>query len=167
MAIALSVPVAPSRQLRCLLACFGAACLGMGLACVAGLSGPLSMPLAAALILMLAGLAVLLRLHRRLDPLSSSWPRGQPTVRRIDVLGPGGLVLTVQQGMGRIRRLQVRLLADSTLWPGLLVLRLQGEQGKPIALMLFADSVPPGEFRRLAVALRSHAAQAVSAWPHC
>ena len=167
MAIAVSVPIVPSRLLRCLLAGFGAACLGVGAACGAVWLGPLSAPLAVMSLLMLAGLSILSLLHRRVAPCASSWPRGQPTVRRIDLLGPGTLVLTVQQGMGPIRRLQVRLLADSTLWPGLLVLRLQGEAETkpPFSLLLLTDSVPPGEFRRLAVAVRSRAARALSAWP--
>ncbi len=167
MAIAVSVPIVPSRLLRSLLAGFGAACLGMGAACAVGWLAPLSSPRAVMSLLTLAGLLVLLLLHPRMAPCASSWLRGQPTVRRLDLLGPGALVLTVQQGMGPIRRLQVRLLADSTLWPGLLVLRLQGEAGTdpPFSLLLLTDSVPPGTFRRLAVAVRSRAARAVSAWP--
>ena len=48
------------------------------------------------------------------------------------------------------------LQAASTLWPQLLVLRLRRQDGggAPLVLALLPDSVAPGGFRALAVALR-------------
>jgi len=48
----------------------------------------------------------------------------------------------------------VHLLADSTLWPGLLVLRLQDESGDVSVLTVLPDSVPHDGFRALAAACR-------------
>jgi hypothetical protein len=151
MSIAVSVPLVPSRLLRRLMRGFGGVCLAMALACAAGWPGPAWWPGLGAVLCLLAGLAVL--------RVSSARSGARPTARTLDVVGPGTLVLTVQQGMGRIERLQVRLLGESTLWPGLLVLRLAGVHGPLPPLLLCADSMPPGQFRRLAMALRSVAAR--------
>jgi hypothetical protein len=48
----------------------------------------------------------------------------------------------------------VRLRGDSTLWPNLLLLRLQPESGPPMVLPVLSDSVNAQEFRALAVACR-------------
>ena len=139
MTIAVSVPIVPSRLLRAVATGFGAMLIGMGLCCTAGLLGPLRWPMATALLCVGAGLAVLVKGNKGI------------THRRLDVLGVGTLALTVQQGAGPPRRFPVRLLAGSTLWPDVLVLRLRG--APPLVLM--PDSVPPGEFRRLGMALRA------------
>lgn len=144
MSIALSVPLVPSRRLRLLVLGFGGACLLMAAALAAGACGPSRWPLATAALCLAAGLALL-----------RTW-RGRSTVRALDVLGPARLVLTVQQGDGAVRRVPVRLLAGSTLWPGLLVLRFDGVP----ALVLLSDSVAHEQFRPLAVALRTIAARA-------
>jgi toxin CptA len=146
MSIAVSVPLAPSRLLLSLQLAFAALCLVMAGAAAAGRLGPLWAPaltVGACLLAAAATAAVPLRTTSR------------PTARALDVLGPGSLVLTVQQGDGEARRLAVRLLADSTLWPGLLVLRFDVAP----ALVLLPDSLPPGQFRRLAMALRAVAAR--------
>ncbi|WP_426193381.1 protein YgfX [Massilia sp. DWR3-1-1] len=151
MSIAVSVPLVPSRLLRRLMRGFAGLCLAMALACALGWAGPAWLPAVSAVLCLLAGFAVL--------RASAVHSRARPTARTLDVVGPGGLVLTVQQGMGRTDRLQVRLLGESTLWPGLLVLRLAGAHGPLPALLLCADSVPPGQFRRLSMALRAVAAR--------
>lgn len=143
MAIALSVPLVPSRLLRRLTVGYGLACLGMGAAAAAGWLGPRAWAAATVGACLLAGVA-LLRTSRR-----------AATVRTLALFGPGALVLTVQQGVAPPRHLRVRLLADSTLWAGLLVPRF--DLAPP--LVLFADSVPPGQFRRLSMALRALAAR--------
>lgn len=145
MSITLSLPLVASRLQRRLMDGFGGLCLLVGAAAAAGFLAPLHWPLATVLACTGAGVAVLLAARRR------------PTARTLDLLGPGTLVLTVQQGTGSPTRLQVTLLAESTLWPQLLVLRLQAGQAKVPALLLFADSVPPGTLRRLAMALRAMA----------
>jgi toxin CptA len=144
MPIAVSVPIVPSRLLRWIVCGFAAMCGLMGAMCTAGMLGALRWPTATGALGLAAGLAVLVAGNRRL------------THRRIDVLGVGRLALTVQQEVGPARRFPVRLLPGSTLWPGLLVLRLEGA---PV-LILLRDSVPPGEFRRLGVALRAVAGRA-------
>lgn len=53
-------------------------------------------------------------------------------------------------------RQTVRLLEGSTLWPCLLALRLEGGDGKKLAgLVILPDSLAPGAFRALSLALRS------------
>ncbi|HZX29019.1 MAG TPA: hypothetical protein VFF16_18230 [Telluria sp.] len=74
---------------------------------------------------------------------------------RIDVFGLGAAPLTVQQDEAAPR--PVRLLPGSVFWPALLVLRLSAA---PRVLLVLPDSVPPGAFRPLAVALRTLAARA-------
>jgi toxin CptA len=56
----------------------------------------------------------------------------------------------------------VILLADSTLWPWLLLLRLQDEAGKVHALPILRDSLSSESFRALAVACRWVAAHRIS-----
>ena len=145
MSIAVSVPLVPSRLLLAMQLAFAALCLAMAVAAASGQLGPLRLPaltVGSCLLAAVATAGAALRTTSR------------PTARALDVLGPGSLVLTVQQGDGEARRLPVRLLADSTLWPGLLVLRFDGAP----ALVVLPDSLPPGQFRRLAMALRAVAA---------
>jgi toxin CptA len=47
----------------------------------------------------------------------------------------------------------VALLPGSTLWPQLLLLRLGTEEGAVLLLPVLRDSVSPGVFRALAVAV--------------
>lgn len=125
--------------MRCVLLCHGAANLGASVA-IAGGAGDFSHPRLAAVACVLAAVPVLRAL------------RGAANLRRIDISGLGQCRLTVQQE-GAPDELDgvVRLLPGSTLWPGLLLLRLDGGGG---ALALWPDSVGAGQFRRLAVALR-------------
>jgi toxin CptA len=53
----------------------------------------------------------------------------------------------------------VQLLPGSTVWPGLMLLRLRDEDGVACALMLLPDSVEAGQFRRLSVAIRDVASR--------
>jgi len=48
----------------------------------------------------------------------------------------------------------VRLLSDSTIWPQLLLLRLQAGSGKITTVLIFSDCVSPESFRALSVACR-------------
>lgn len=167
MSIAVTVVIAPSRCLRCLLAGFGASLLAA--ACAVGLATPPAFALApyVAAALLFAGACVL---HGAL---------GRATVHRIDISGPGKLRLTVQQGVrqDKFEALPATLSAGSTLWPRMLMLCLEmapggsegGAQGhvctrwmrrRPGArlshrrsLAVLPDSLPPEAFRALAVAL--------------
>lgn len=167
MSIALTVVVAPSRRLRCLLAGFGASLLAA--ACAVGFAtspGFAAGPCVAAALLFAAACV----LHAALRPA---------TVHRIDISGPGQLRLTVQQGVRQDtdKGLPVRLSAGSTLWPRMLLLCLErtdgaggggaseGVQGwrlqrwpgsrAPLrtSVAVLPDSLPPEAFRALAVAL--------------
>jgi hypothetical protein len=160
MSIAMSVLIAPSRRLRFLLAGFGASLFAA--ACAVGLdaSSRFAAGPAVAAALLFAALCVA---HAAL---------GRATVQRIDISGPGQLRLTVQQGVRRdeSRALPVRLLPGSTLWPRLMLLRLETADdeargaaaacgrracrgGARHSVVILPDSLPPEAFRALAVAL--------------
>lgn len=152
MSIAVSAVLVPSRVLRLAWLCYGAANLGAAAALGAaqGVDTALPASLAAAACL-LAGVLVLRAAARN------------PKVSRIDISGLGQLRLTVQQGIGSsdVRTALVRLLPASTVWPGLLVLRLGGEDRLVRSLVLVPDSVEAEQFRRLAVAIRDVASRTV------
>jgi toxin CptA len=149
MSIAASAIIVPSRMLRRALLCYGLANLGAGAALGTGLAQPFWLPWAGAGCCLLAGAFVL----RSLGP--------RRKVRRLDISGLGQLRLTVQQGIGAsdARVALVRLLPGSTVWPGLMLLRLCGEDGVVCALVLLPDCVEPGQFRRLSVAIRDIASR--------
>ena len=81
------------------------------------------------------------------------WWRGRvrAIAGRLDISGVGVLRLTVYQHSGT----SLRLLHGSTLWPGLLVLRLGDEDGRVQTLVLLPDSVAHGDWRALALACRA------------
>ncbi len=167
MSIAMSVLIAPSRRLRFLLAGFGACLCAAAVAVGSGAALRFTAGPVVAAALLFAGLCVA---HAALRPA---------TVHRIDISGPGQLRLTVQQGVrpDSGKALPARLLPGSTLWPRLLLLRLEtvGEGGAgasanaargwrarcrsalqgPAArcIAVLPDSLPPEAFRALAVAL--------------
>jgi hypothetical protein len=76
-------------------------------------------------------------------------------VRQIDISGLGQVRLTVQQDMARNDEngMPVALMAGSTFWPQLMLLRLGGEDGAVTVVPVLRDSVSPAAFRPLAVAL--------------
>jgi toxin CptA len=53
----------------------------------------------------------------------------------------------------------VKLMADSTIWPHFLLLRLQGEGGRITAIPILADCMAEDSFRAISVACRWIAAQ--------
>ena len=152
MSIAMTVVLAPSRRLRCLLAGFGVSLLAA--ACAVGLVAPARFAAgpAVAAALLFAGVCVA---HAALRPAM---------VHRIDISGPGQLRLTVQQGVAleETDALAARLLPGSTLWPRLMLLRLGTDAGTPgeraaggacCSVAVLPDSLTPEAFRALAVAL--------------
>jgi toxin CptA len=142
MSIAVSAVTHPSRLLRASLAACAAAHLGASLALAAGALGQ---PAGRGLLALACAWCALLLARQALQ--------GQK-VRRIDISGLGEIRLTVQQEASGVGPLA--LCPGSTLWPQLLLLRLrrQGGGGKARVLLLLPDSVAPGAFRALAVALR-------------
>lgn len=88
----------------------------------------------------------------------------------IDISGIGQIRLTEYSGVGlsawRPERLRekdsgelFRLMPDSTIWPYLLLLRLQHESRCMIVVPILHDCVAPDNFRALSVACRWIAAQ--------
>jgi toxin CptA len=149
MSIAVSAVLKPSRRLRALLALYGlanvAAALAVGVVLPGRFAGaPFSV------LFFLAAAACLL--HGCSAPTK---------MRRIDISGLGRVRLTVQQDMGADAAgaapapagEQVELLAGTTRWPQLLLLRLQNEEGAVRLPPILHDSVAPGVFRALAVAV--------------
>ena len=132
MSIAVSVIVRPSSVLR--LAHGGLCCCVMASAVVCpGVAAPLLCVLAGVL----------------------GWLFGRPPAIActLDISGVGQVRLTVYQQTGAV----LRLLDGSTLWPGLLLLRLGGDDGKARALAVLPDSVARPERRALALACRAAA----------
>lgn len=148
MSIAVSAVIVPSRLLRCVLLCHGLANLVVAVALAADLARPFQFPLSGAACCALAGGFILWSLA----PFRN--------VRGIDISGLGQLRLTVQQDIGA-RSAPLRLLPGSTVWPGLILLGLRGEDGVVRRLTLLPDSVAVGQFRRLSVAIRDIAAQKI------
>lgn len=151
MSIAVSAVIMPSRTLQRIRLFYGAANLGAGIALGAGLARASLLPWLVAAASLLAGALILRGLGAGLK------------VRRIDISGLGQLRLTVQQGIGThaARTDMVQLLAGSTIWPGMMVLRLRQENGTVRAFVVFPDSIEAGQFRRLSVAMRDIAARKI------
>ena len=145
MSIAVSAVIVPSRRLRALLAAFGAALFAT--AVTVGLCLPERF--ASGAIVAFAPLCAALA-------LGYSWLvlPAVATARRIDISGVGQLRLTVQQDM-QCEGEAVALLPGATIWPCCMLLRLRLESGAVRALVLLPDSVGPGQYRTLAVALRA------------
>ena len=73
--------------------------------------------------------------------------------RRIDISGPGEIRLSVQLSMGNEgpRSAALLLLPGSTIWPSLLILLLRDPgTGAVSTALILPDSVPDGQFRKLA-----------------
>jgi toxin CptA len=149
MSIAVSAVVGPSRRLRALVAAYGLANVAAALAVGVLLPGRFALAPLSTIFFFAAALCLL---------------HGSSVVtnaRRIDISGVGRLRLTVQQDMGADAANAVpapvgeavELLAGSTRWPQLMLLRLQNEEGAVTLLPILRDSVAPGVFRALAVAV--------------
>ncbi|HEX9173120.1 MAG TPA: flagellar hook-length control protein [Telluria sp.] len=143
MSIAVSAVVKPSRRLRALVLTYGFANLAAAL--VVGLLLPERFVLGpvTAFCFLAAG-AVLLSSAVRATKM-----------RQIDISGLGQVRLTVQQDMAcnDADAVAVALLAGSTIWPRLLLLRLGHPDGTVTVLPVLRDSVASSVFRPLSVAL--------------
>jgi toxin CptA len=132
MSIAVSVIVRPS---------FGLRVAHAGLCCCVMASALACPGVVAPLLCVLAGLL--------------GWWFGRPSgiAHRLDISGVGQVRLTVYQQTGAV----LRLLDGTTLWPGLLLLRLGGEDGRAQVLVVLPDSLAQGERRALGLACRAAA----------
>ncbi len=157
MSIAVSTVVKPSRALLILAggACIGAMFIG-ALAATTQIGNWLLLPrlmlASACIFLALFGLCRIAKYRR---------------TRHIDISGSGLIRVRekVESKMENSRVVAresyevVRLLANSTLWPGLLMLLLQTENRRIIVLPILRDCVPEDDFRALAAACRWIAAR--------
>ena len=149
MSIAVSAVIEPSRLLRVALAAY--AVLGIGAAIVLFSGHGDRFHHARAL-----GCACLVG-------AAGAWrARGAATARHIDISGLGEIGLTVQHGIGsgsgnRVSAPRlVRLMPGSTVWPQLLLLGLRdADSAATTVLIILPDCVPPGQFRKLAVAINT------------
>ena len=182
MNCAVSVIVRPSRCLYWLCAALGGALIATAL--VIGLATPERFALGGLVALVpLAGAAALgwplvrarHRHRHRLQACSQADSHALlpefGTAHRLDISGLGQLRLTVQQemrGAGAAgaphvagssgptsEGVAVTLLPGATVWPGCILLRLRTAAGKTVSLVVLPDSVSPGDFRALSVAVRS------------
>ena len=180
MNCAVSVIVRPSPCLYWLCAGFGGALIATAL--VIGLGTPERFALGGLVALVpLAGAAALgwplvhARHRHRLQACSQADSHALlpkfGTAHRLDISGLGQLRLTVQQEMrpaGAAGALHVAgssgptsegvavtLLPGATVWPGCILLRLRTAAGKTVTLVVLPDSMSPGDFRALSVAVRS------------
>lgn len=159
MSIAASVTVYPSRGLlfatRCLCLCVAVVGMLVGLGVVGYFS------FAARAFIVLASIICTLFAFFQI--------RRQGKTFRLDISGIGNIRL-MQYEDKRHTAMQrspdasddgesVQLMDGSTLWPGLMFLRLQSEDGRVTVLRILPDSVTPQEFRALSVACRWIAAR--------
>ncbi len=153
MSIAASVVVVPSRMLFGLVAGLCCGCALLGFAFLLGAIPAISAVLACIVALCcftLAGFAV-----RSLRRSRQSWEldisgTGQIRLRRTKPDGQAGAAEKSATDDG----LLVRLLADSTMWPNFLLLRLQDGDGVVHEVAIFPDSLPSDAFRAVSVACR-------------
>lgn len=147
MSIAVSAVVAPSRRLRVLLGVYGMANIAAAVAVGFGMPGRFTFGAASSLCFLIAGLYLLDRC------------RATTKTRQIDISGVGQVRLTVQQELrsdadgAPVTGVPVTLLDGSTVWPQLMLLRLRADDGAVWRLPVLRDSLPPEQFRALAVAL--------------
>ena len=147
MSIAVSAIVRPSRVHRCLL--FGAGLSLFAAALVVGLSAPARFHASFLQAAILAGAGAVL--------MHAGSVRAK--THRIDISGTGEMVLTVQQELRMLGAgaedgaAAVVLLPGSVVWPPLMLLRLEDPGKRVHVLPVWRDSVEPGAWRALAVAV--------------
>ena len=144
MSIALSAVMKPSRALRVALFAFGLAGTGTAMTLVAWQPAHFHFPYALAAVCLLAA--------------GAAWFRAAmpPNPRRIDISGLGEIRLSVQQSLGAEGTHDdvLSLLPGSTVWPSLLILLLRdGASGANSVAVILPDSVPNGQFRKIAVSI--------------
>jgi toxin CptA len=141
MSIAVSAIVRPSRVHRCLLVGAGLSLFAAALAVGVFTSARFHAAFLQALLLAFAA-AVLMHAGS-----------GRAKTHRLDISGTGALVLTVQQELRERIAIDVALLPGSVVWPPLMLLRLESPDGGMHVLPVWRDSVEPGAWRALAVAV--------------
>ncbi|QNA89522.1 hypothetical protein G4G28_15530 [Massilia sp. Dwa41.01b] len=144
MSIAVSVHVAPSRQLRACLGLFALLQFACAVAVPAMLSRIAYPGLCAAFFLLAASFLLY-------GCVSATKPH------QIDVSGTGAMRLTVQQEMGADPvapdGIVVTLLPGTLVWPRLMLLRLGDGHGGTRVVPVLRDSLAAGDFQALRVAV--------------
>jgi toxin CptA len=159
MSIAVSAVLLPSRVLRLMV---GAVCAGVGMS-----GGVIACAFTAELPLLVRVLIAALSAFAAVFGFYHGSGRRKPI--HIDISGVGQFRLTELALNDTCKQLDrphlnehvevFRLLEHSTLWPHLLLLRLQGESGKITTLPILPDCVSQEGFRALSVACRWIAAR--------
>lgn len=159
MSIAVSSVVKPSRILLAMTGAMSLLCFAIGITIAAGFTGELSPSVR----FPIAAITVFLSFFGFYHGVGY----GKPI--HIDISGAGQLRLTEMRAEGACTEINwphvsksgevVRMMNNSTLWPRLLLLRLQPVSGKVIVLPILPDSVSQDSFLALSVACRWIAAQ--------
>ncbi|MNT39423.1 hypothetical protein D3C72_1756690 [compost metagenome] len=147
MSIAVSAVL---RQSRCLSGLLMLMCAALGLIAGliwAGIVGELSLALRS----LIAMTCLACGFYIFFQTLKSS------KIYKIHISGSGQIRLSLQsqdEEQGQEQGAVMELLPDSTLWPGLLLLRLQNAEGRTHNVVILPDSVSVESFRALLVACR-------------
>jgi hypothetical protein len=159
MSIAVSVVVYPSRILRILLISVALLVAGIDVAVIAGWLGELGL-LPRTLAGMPIGFMAFFGFYHGV--------RHRKTLH-IDISGAGQIRVAEEVSFSPCERevdphlkpngTVVEMLDDSTLWPGLLVLRLRAGDGRVTVVPILLDCVSKDAFRALSVACRWVAAR--------
>ncbi len=157
MSIALSAIILPSRTLSrlvLLMSALATACTIYVLARI-GWSAFIALIALVFLLLLSAGVWIFVSRHRQ--------------IAQIDIADSGSIIFrTLNRHHVALASTAVTLSEKSSLWPYLLLLHLQPEQGKVIVVSILRDSVGSEPFRMLSVALQwisAHAATHVDVSP--
>lgn len=151
MSIAATVVIRPSSLLQNLVYGFCGVILMAIALMVSGLAGSLSIPARLAIgVTGLVGVTVGLLAFR-----------GQQKTWRMHISSEGVMRLLEESAapLADDKLVAFRMMPDSSLWPGVMLLHLQSETGQRVIVRVFRDSVAPHEYRALSVALRWIAAR--------
>jgi hypothetical protein len=155
MSIAISAVVQPSKMLFGLCTAFCCGCMLLGLAFLLGAVPAIPLLLAGVLGLFCffcAGFGLRsLRRSRQIWQLDIS---GTGQIRLSRKLPDAGKDISHEEKSSGGSGLLVRLLADSTMWPNFLLLRLCDEEGRMHHVAILPDSLPSESFRAVSVACR-------------
>lgn len=154
MAIAVSVIVKPSKSLFAMVAAMSVVTMAIGAGIGFGYVGELSLILRLVVSVFIVFLAAFGFCHgiRHQKPI------------HIDISGAGQLRLTKSEKVGACvdqnwphvedSAEMVKLSPDTTIWPYMLLLRLQTDSGRKSTVRIFPDGVSRDNFRALSVACR-------------
>jgi len=153
MSIAVSAVIKPSRALFVLTVGMSLSVVGIGISIGMGYVGALALPLrlslaTADIFLALLGFYCTVR-ARKTHPIDISGI-GQIRLMEYKTLASIPLQPLLQTQSSH----EVTLMANSTLWSFMLILRLKTENQQIVTVPILPDSVGPEEFRALAVACR-------------